>query len=153
MENSHMSDKPQIQEMPETKIDNRNLLHEKPQTQEDKLSAFTTRLVEAADQRAVMMNSHGSSWKANRMVLEAAGIDAPRVASAAAVEDIPGMQKLPPGEKPKPGDVYTTGADAKHPNGYSFIVNAEGRAVSDHMAKFPDLSQYTDVKHFRKVES
>ncbi|MBA4076786.1 MAG: hypothetical protein C0508_17215 [Cyanobacteria bacterium PR.023] len=148
-----MSDKPQAQEMPETKIDNRNLLHEKPQTQEDKLSAFTTRLVEAADQRAVMMNSNGSSWKANRLVLEAAGIDAPRVPNAAAVEDIPGMQKLPPGEKPKPGDVYTTGADAKHPNGYSFIVNAEGRAVSDHMAKFPDLNQYKDVKHFRKVES
>lgn len=99
------------------------------------------------------MNSNGSSWKANRLVLEAAGIDAPRVPNAAAVEDIPGMQKLPPGEKAKPGDVYTTGADAKHPNGYSFIVNAEGRAVSDHIAKFPDLNQYKDVKHFRKVES
>lgn len=148
-----MSDKPEVQKMPETQIDNHNLLHEKPQTQEDKLSAFTTRLVEAADQRAVMMNSNGSSWKANRLVLEAAGIDAPRVPNAAAVEDIPGMQKLPSGEKAKPGDVYTTGADAKHPNGYSFIVNAEGRAVSDHIAKFPDLNQYKDVKHFRKVES
>jgi len=148
-----MSDKPEVQKMPEAKIDNGNLLHEKPQTQEDKLSAFTARLVEAADQKAVMMNSNGSSWKANRMVLEAAGIDAPHVASAALVQEIPGMQKLPPGEKAKPGDVYTTGADAKHPNGYSFIVNAEGRAVSDHIAKFPDLNQYKDVKHFRKVES
>jgi hypothetical protein len=153
MEISHMSDKPQTQTAPEARVDNTNLLHEKPSSPEDKNNAFTTRLVEAADQRAVMMDSHGSSWKANRLALESVGIDAPRVKNAAAVEEIPGMNKLAAGEKPKPGDVFTTGADAKHPNGYSFIVNAEGQAVSDHIAKFPDLSQYTDVKHFRKAES
>ncbi|CAN5593177.1 hypothetical protein BH11CYA1_BH11CYA1_50340 [soil metagenome] len=148
-----MSDKPQTQQAPEARADNTNLLHEKPQSPDDKNSAFTTRLVEIADQRAVLNPGFGSSWKANRLALESVGIDAPHFKNAASVENIPGMDKLPAGQAPKAGDVYTTGADANHPNGYSFIVNAEGRAVSDHMAKFPDLNQYTDVKHFRKSES
>jgi hypothetical protein len=102
---------------------------------------------------AEQTDTRGLSWHAVREDLKAAGIDAP-LGNAKDIEQIPGMDRLPPGSKPQPGDVVVIGpqdSDQGHIGKYgkSFIVTQDGKAASDHMEPMPDLSKLKDVRIFR----
>jgi hypothetical protein len=115
------------------------------------------RIAEASD--AIYMRTYGGkgtvgeSWAANYSALKMAGINAPH-GNAADIKNIPGMTKLDRHEPLQTGDVVIIdkGLDGRMPFGGSFIVSAEGKAMSDHIAKIPDLEKYKqDVTIFRMV--